>query len=104
MLHVKSNVKYNSESVFRLFVLFLEPQTGSPSIHKLSTPDHPSVRKQRAKIYMNLLSGAEIKFSLSVLERIRTTEAFFTEDRILSGHYKLSLTERCPYRVNRLYC
>ena len=128
MLHVKSNVKYNSESVFRYFasgvnsnqstkcnrkdlyavviqalkksVMFLctpfanrcliysdwafEITLHSPSIHKLSSPDHRSVRNKEVKFIR--IYSLEPRFSVlcpyqteSVLQRFflkRTYENF----------------------------
>ena len=49
---------------------------------------------------MNLLSGAEISCSLSVLERVGIMEVSFVRKymRILSGHWKLSVLERVHIR------
>ena len=60
---------------------------------------------------MKLLSGAEIQCPLSVLQRVRIIDFFFflrKYIRILSGHWKLSVKERCPYwrgvRTKRFDC
>lgn len=53
---------------------------------------------------MNLLSGAEIKCPLSVFERVRIIDFFPKENvRILLGHRRLSIIERCPQGEVRLY-
>ena len=53
---------------------------------------------------MNLLPRAEILCPLSLLERVCIIEVFWRKCmRILSGHRKLSVLERCPHGEVRLY-
>ena len=53
---------------------------------------------------MKLLSEAEISCPLSVLERVGIMEVFFKKIyENFSGHWKLSVIERSPYREVRLY-
>ena len=45
-----------------------------------SAPDHRRVRNKKVTFYTNLLSGAEIYYPLSVLERVHIIEGFFKEN------------------------
>ena len=57
-------------------------------------------------IWIYSLSGAEILCPLSILERVCVIEVFFKENikwEFFSGHWKLSVMERCPHREVRFY-
>ena len=68
-----------------------------------SGPDYRSVRNKEVKFIWIYSLGPRFSVPLSVLERVRIIEGFFSRkyEGILWGLWKLSVIERCPYREVR---